>query len=379
MNKRKIIFVGKFNCITTIKTNIRIIQLIDSLEPGGAERIAVTIANELVDNVAFSGLVVTRLEGSLKNTINENVRYAFVNKKKAIDFSALLCLRDFVKTNKVNIIHAHGSSYFFAILLKLTMPSVQIFWHDHFGNRVKSQKGYFLLRLFSVFFSGVFTVNEALKNWAQEKLRVKYVEFLPNFTSESTDEIPVTILKGDPNKSIVFLANLHHPKNHILALKSFLISKIANEGWNLHLIGKDKKDSYSEELKNFIQQNDLQEAVFIYGSCNDVSSILKQAKVGILVSSYEGFPVTLLEYGMAGLTVISTDVGYCSTIIQNEATGYLIASDNEAQLQDAFIKIANESHKNATLAKKLNTFVKNNYASEKVIQKIIASYQNTYE
>lgn len=354
---------------------IRVIQLIDSLEPGGAERMAVTIANGLLEEVGYSGLVTTRLEGGLGNTINQKVGYAFLNKKKAIDFSALLRMRTFVKINKVNTIHAHGSSYFFAALLKMTMPSVRIFWHDHFGNRVKSQKGYFLLRFFSIFFSGVFTVNEVLKDWAQIKLRVKNVEFLSNFTSVSVDEIPVTILKGTSDKRIVFLANLHHPKNHILALQSFLASQIANEGWTLHLIGKDNQDHYSEKLKNFIKENNLQQAVFIYGSCTDVKSILKQAKVGILVSSYEGFPVTLLEYGMAELTVISTDVGYCSTIVQNEVTGYLIASDDEAQLKNALIKIANESYKNATLAKNLNTFVKNNYAPEKVIQKITAAYQ----
>ena len=54
---------------------------------------------------------------------------------------------------------------------------------------------------------------------------------------------------------------------------------------------------------------------------------------------------------------------------------YLIASDDEAQLKNALIKIANESYKNATLAKNLNTFVKMNYAPEKVIQKIIIAYQ----
>ncbi len=354
---------------------IRVIQLIDSLEPGGAERMAVTIANGLLDEVGYSGLVTTRLEGGLRTTINQKVGYAFLNKKKAIDFSALLRLRTFVKINKVNTIHAHGSSYFFAVLLKLTMPSVRIFWHDHFGNRVKSQEGYFLLRFFSIFFNGVFTVNEALKDWAQKKLWVKYVDFLSNFTSESEDEIPVTFLKGTPNKRIVFLANLHAPKNHILALKAFLNSKIASQDWTLHLIGKDKQDDYSQELKNFIHQNNLQEAVFIYGSCNDVKSILGQAKVGVLVSSYEGFPVTLLEYAMAELIVISTDVGYCNTIIQNNKTGYLIPSDNNELLTEAFIKLANESHKNDTLAKNLNTFVKNNYAPEKVIQKIIAAYQ----
>ena len=354
---------------------IRVIQLIDSLEPGGAERMAVTIANGLLEEVGFSGLVVTRLEGGLKNTINKKVGYAFLNKKKAIDIKALIRLRDYIKINKINTVHAHGSSYFFAALVKLTMPSLQIFWHDHFGNRVNVKNNYFLLRILSVFFSGVFTVNEALKNWAQKKLWVKSVLFLSNFTLESNEEGPTTVLKGTPDKRIVFLANLHHPKNHILALSSFLASKIDREGWTLHLIGKDKQDDYSQELKNFIHQNNLQEAVFIYGSCNDVKSILGQAKVGILVSSYEGFPVTLLEYGMAELTVISTDVGYCNTIIQNNKTGYLIPSDNNELLTETFIKLANESHKNDTLAKNLNTFVKNNYAPEMVIQKLMEAYQ----
>ncbi|UGS24221.1 glycosyltransferase [Flavobacterium channae] len=354
---------------------IRVIQLIDSLEPGGAERMAVTIANELADEVAFSGLVTTRLEGGLKNTLAKRVEYTFLNKKKAVDFFALLRLRDFVKKNKVNTIHAHSSSCFFAVLLKLTMPSLQIFWHDHFGNRVQSKASYLSLRLFSVFFSGVFTVNETLKVWAEKYLWVGDVQFLPNFTSSNEKELAVTVLEGVANKRIVFLANLHAPKNHILALKAFLNSKIASQDWTLHLIGKDKQDDYSQELKNFIHQNNLQEAIFIYGSCNDIKSILEQAKVGILVSSYEGFPVTLLEYGMAELTVISTDVGYCNTIIQNNKTGYLIPSDNNELLTEAFIKLANESHKNDTLAKNLNTFVKNNYAPEKVIQKIIAAYQ----
>ena len=53
----------------------------------------------------------------------------------------------------------------------------------------------------------------------------------------------------------------------------------------------------------------------------------------------------------------------------------MIPSDNNELLTEAFIKLANESHKNDTLAKNLNTFVKNNYAPEKVIQKIIAAYQ----
>jgi hypothetical protein len=53
---------------------MRILQLIDSLEAGGAER-TVNYANALADEIDFSGLVSTRKEGSLVNQINSNVEY----------------------------------------------------------------------------------------------------------------------------------------------------------------------------------------------------------------------------------------------------------------------------------------------------------------
>ena len=62
--------------------DLRVIQLIDSLEPGGAERMSVTIANSLVEEATFSGIVVTRLEGSLKDSISSNVDYLYFKKIK---------------------------------------------------------------------------------------------------------------------------------------------------------------------------------------------------------------------------------------------------------------------------------------------------------
>lgn len=42
---------------------MRILQIIDSLAIGGAEKMAVNFANALVEEVEFSGLVATRKEG----------------------------------------------------------------------------------------------------------------------------------------------------------------------------------------------------------------------------------------------------------------------------------------------------------------------------
>ena len=84
---------------------MRIVQIIDSLEVGGAEKMAVNYANALVDKVAFSGLIVTRSEGELKAQIDPKVNYHFLQKKKTVDFKAAIRLKKYCKTNAVEVRH----------------------------------------------------------------------------------------------------------------------------------------------------------------------------------------------------------------------------------------------------------------------------------
>jgi len=357
--------------------DIRVIQLIDSLEPGGAERMAVTIANTFRNELPFSGLVVTRLEGSLKDSINSKVDYLFLEKEKALDFSALFRLRKYVKKNKVSVVHAHGSSYFFAVLLKLTIPSIKIFWHDHFGNRVEKSKTNLPIKIASYLFSGVFTVNQELQNWAFKHLKTNNIYFIPNYIEEKTTEKAVTFLKGEEGKRIVLLANLRTPKNHLLAVSAFSQSKMASLGWTLHFIGKDNSDQYSNHLKKKIETENLMHAVFIYGACTDVQHILNQSNVGLLTSTYEGFPVTLLEYGRANVLVVCSNVGYCSQIIRNDETGICFESEDEKALVHVLKEITNKPCENKRLASNLNIFVNQNYSAKQVMNKMLVAYQKT--
>ena len=58
--------------------------------------------------------------------------------------------------------------------------------------------------------------------------------------------------------------------------------------------------------------------------------------LGILTSFYEGFPVSLIEYGIFGLPVVATDVGECSSIIGGAGT--IISSNNLEELVNAIEK-----------------------------------------
>ena len=62
--------------------SLRVLQIIDTLNAGGAERMAVQIANGLVDKTGFSGLCCTREEGVLKDSLSHKVNYLFAKKNK---------------------------------------------------------------------------------------------------------------------------------------------------------------------------------------------------------------------------------------------------------------------------------------------------------
>ncbi|MBS7255493.1 glycosyltransferase [Flavobacterium branchiicola] len=355
---------------------MRIVQIIDSLEAGGAERMAVSYANSLAKNIAFSGLVVTRKEGKLLSQVEKNVSYLFLRKNKKIDFLAILKLRGYIVKNEVNIVHAHSSSFFTAVLVKLTLPKLKIVWHDHYGSRPKqSKKQNRVLVLSSFFFSSIFVVNLQLKKWSQKNMFCKKVFFIPNFVSVKKHYEKITYLKGKEGRRIVFLANLKKPKNHIAVLRSFSNLKLQETDWSLHLIGRDYDDSYSQLLKDFIEKKSLEKHIHLYSDRNDIKHILSQCSIGVLASTDEGFPVTLLEYGLDGLAVVSTNVGYCSEIIQDNSNGLLFNPLNQSEIENQLIRLVENKSLRIQLGSCFKDTVIENYSEEKVIEKLIMAYK----
>lgn len=356
-----------------MKSKLRILQLIDSLEAGGAERMAVNYANVLVDFIELSALVTTRKQGALKEQLSGEVRYLFLNRKGKIGIGAVLRLRKFVKQHKIDIIHAHSTSFFVAVLVKLLYPRVKIVWHDHHGNRVqKTGITNLVLKYLSFFFDGVLTVNQELEEWSKSNLLTRKVQYFPNFISTHKNAVPLqTRLKGEDAKRIVFLANLKHPKNHLFFLEAFYESEILKDGWSLHLIGRDFEDEYSNNLKALITEKSIEDSVFIYGSCNDIEQILSQGRIGVLASTYEGFPVTLLEYGKSSLAVLSTWVGYCSKIIKDGDNGYTFDPENKIELINKLKKLTSSEDKINVFSEKLNDTVLKNYSDKVIINQYL--------
>lgn len=351
---------------------MRIIQIIDSLEAGGAERMAVNYANALFPEIEFSGLVVTRKEGLLFNQIHPSVSYLFLKKKRRLDLNAILRLRTYVLKNKVTHIHSHSTSFFLAFLLKLTLPSIKIIRHDHYGNNeFLKTRPHSVLKLTNLFFAGVIAVNQNLKIWSEKVLKAKNVIYLPNFNINKVQERPQTDLKGIEGKRIVCLANLRPQKNHFLLLKVAEKLRKSHSDWTFHLIGKDFEDYYSRELRKYIKEYGLLENVFLYGSREDVSNILNQADVAILTSQSEGLPVALLEYGQFRKAVVVTNVGEIPFIIEHASNGMIVPALDTEAFYNSLVKCLEDKEFRISLGNRLFETITENFSEQTIIKKYL--------
>jgi len=351
---------------------MRIVQLIDSLEAGGAERMAVNYANALADEIEFSGLVTTRKEGALLHQIHPNVSYLFLNKKTTIDFKAVLKLRKYIIKNEVQIIQAHSTSFFLAFLLKLIHPSVTLIWHLHYGgSEFLSKRRLLILRMILPFFNGIITVNQNLKNWVERVMNFKNAVYLPNFPSTETKVLGNTVLKGIQGKRIVSLANLRVEKNHFLLLEVAKKMKLSHPEWTFHLIGKDFEDDYSEQIKKMIWDFNLGNNVFIYGSKQDISTILTQADIAVLTSQTEGLPVALLEYGLYKKAVVVTRVGELPLLIQHGKNGFLVQSNDLDMFYSKLVELINNKSLQESFAENLHQTIVDHFSETSIIKQYI--------
>lgn len=78
--------------------------------------------------------------------------------------------------------------------------------------------------------------------------------------------------------------------------------------------------------------------VSFLGPVKDLPELLWASDVLLLTSTTEGVPGVLIEAGLSGLPVVSTDVGYVRDVVASEATGYLVPEGDDVAVAAALEK-----------------------------------------
>ena len=181
-----------------------------------------------------------------------------------------------------------------------------------------------------------------------------------------------TKLLGYNNKRIVHVAGFREQKDHLNLLKSFNLVKEKHPDWSLHLIGKDYNNDYSKSIIEFIKDNKLEEHVFLYGVCSDIKNILNQATIGVLSSKSEGLPVSLLEYCLAKLPVLVTDVGDCKNVVTLD-TGIVVSGNSDKFGKKLQFLVENKKER-ILLLESINKNFEENYSLNKFFLKLEKIY-----
>lgn len=361
---------------------LKVLSMIDSLVAAGAERMAVNISNALAEKGLDSHLCATRCSGPLADFFYDPSKLLVAGKRNLYDLKAFFRIVVYVRKQHIQVLHAHSSSIYWACLLKIVMPRLIVVWHDHFGfSDYLERRTSWGLKLCKPLIDHVFVVNKQLYDYAVGYLKIpsKRVSLLLNFPDlnmlhpKLSGELP----NVEKYPKFVCLANLRPQKDHHTLLEAFRTVMMKHAAAQLYLVGGDYADAYLEGVKQHILELDSrQEHVHLLGSRNDIAGILQNCQVGVLSSISEGLPVSLLEYGLAGLPVVCTRVGECSDVLDNGRLGLLVESTHPQQLADAMMKAADDGDEIERMANDFQREVTDKYSKESAVKCIEMVYKS---
>ena len=106
--------------------------------------------------------------------------------------------------------------------------------------------------------------------------------------------------------------------------------------------------------------------VKVLGWQSDIEKVLSAADMVILTSDNEGTPLSLIQAGMAGLPVVTTNVGSVSEIVLSGKTG-IITGLGVHQIADALEKLVNSSELRATMGAAAREFTTANFGVDRLV------------
>jgi glycosyltransferase involved in cell wall biosynthesis len=355
---------------------IGVMQIADTLQVGGAERVAVNLANLLPRDRYVPYICSTRHDGPLAQLLKPDVTYLRLERKHRYDLSAARLLVAFNRRHDIRILHAHATSLFIASMVSLFSPHPRVIWHDHFGRYAIEERPAWLYRVAIRQANGVIAVNQPLAEWSLRRLRVPRdrVWYIPNFVCPPDSEAEPPPLPGTRGQRIVCIAQLRPQKDHLTLLRAMALVTRQIPSAHLLVVGAGSDPAYLNQIEREMSQQQLGENVTLLGERQDIFAILDQCDIGVLSSASEGLPLALLEYGVARLPTVSTDVGQCPEVLDEGRAGILVPPRAPDQLAAAILALLRSSDLRLTYGKKLQLRTQEHYGAEAIVARIDQVY-----
>ena len=135
--------------------------------------------------------------------------------------------------------------------------------------------------------------------------------------------------------------------------------------WKLIIVGDgEMRDEIESKIKNL----GLQDSIVLKPFTKDIESEYLAASIYAMSSSFEGFPMVLLESCSYGLCPISFDIKTGpSDIIENNKSGYLIQDNDLHTYAHKLIELMSDENKRKTMGETAKARVAHKFSKEAII------------
>lgn len=335
---------------------IRVLHVVPSLRPDGAERIAVHTVMGL-DRQRFAPFVISisrPIPSDLERTLEDaGVQVWYLGKGGGFDPRTYRLLHEAFRACRPHVLHTHLD------VVRYTLPAM-IYWKPqltvHTVHNVAKHEmewhGRLLQRI--AYRRGVvpIAVSQEVAKTVLQLYRLKACGVIRNgipiqvYRAPKISRLEWRVVHGFAQQDILFVcvARLSRQKNHGLLLQAFARAWAVDQRARLVLIGTGPLGA---RLKAEARRLDVADRVNFMGRRTDIPELLGAMDVFVLSSDWEGNPVALMEAMAAGLPVISTAVGGVPELFDDGVEGIMVRPGDAFGLSDAMLSLCRSDARRA--------------------------------
>ncbi len=358
-----------------------VVQCINSLDLGGAERLALTIAQQLDRHTFRSVICCMEERGALADEAERaGIEVHALRMQHTGKWSAFHRLCDLLRATQPGVIHSHNFKPFYYASLARLRGAASAHVHTRHGAFTREHRFEWRYRLLRPWADSLVTVSEDGRRKLSHAsgLPLGKISVLPNgvdttrfqpTTNKTFERTKLGLLKDCP--AIANVARLSPEKDLPTLLRAFAILLRSCPNAELWIIGDGSERPMLASLS--VELGIAAKTRFL-GARNDVADILRAADVFALSSISEGLSVALIEAAASGLPIVATDVGGNREIIDPPNAGLVVPPRDPQALAEAMQRLLRDTPMRAALG----VAARSRAIAHFSLQSMIDSYSQLY-
>lgn len=181
-------------------------------------------------------------------------------------------------------------------------------------------------------------------------------------------------LRARPDRApprLIMIARFEGQKDHPTLLRA--LAGLRDAAWELDLVGEGPLLGPMETLA---AELGLRDRVHFLRQRMDVPQLLAAAQLSLLVTNWEGLPLSILEAMRAGLPVIATDVAGIGEAIREGETGYLVPRGDVDVLRARLARLLGDGRLRLSQGQAARARYEQHFTLDQFVERTLAVYQD---